>query len=424
MMNQGPTRFLNSTWPLLLGMGLLMLGAGLQGTLIGLRATLEGFPTLVIGVVMSCYYIGYIGGSFGAPSLVQRVGHIRVFAALTSIASVTILLQAMFVDAVAWAVLRLLSGFCFAGIYIVAESWLNDRADNQTRGRVLAVYMFVLYLGLGAGQFLLNAADPAGPMLFLGTSVLISIAVVPMSLSVQHAPEFQKTQWTGIREVFHASPMGVVGVITSGILTGALFSIGPVYAKLLGFSAPGISTFMGVSILAAVATQLPIGRTSDHFDRRTVLIVVCTLAALFATGAVLWGDTSRTLLFTLAACYGGIVLTLYSLSLSHINDHLDPTQMVSASASVILLNGLGSVTGPLLFSALMQMFGPSAYFAGMAALTGGLALYAFWRKSRSAPVPTEQKVPFVSAQPQALAGQMAAEAAQEMATAREESAQS
>ena len=418
--NGATTSPLRASWPLLFGMGVLMLGAGLQGTLIGLRATLEGFAPFVIGVVMSCYYVGYIGGSFGVPPFVRRVGHIRVFAALTAIASVTILLQAVFVTPAVWAVLRLLSGFCFAGIYIVAESWLNDRAANESRGSVLAFYMVILYLGLGGGQFLLNVADPAGPLLFVTTSVLISVAVVPMSLSVQRAPEFEAAQRIRLGDLYRASPMGVVGVVVSGVLTGALFSIGPVYAKLIGFNAPGVATFMGVSILAAVATQMPIGRLSDRMERRTVLITVCSTAALFAAFAATLDNTSRALLFVLAACHGGLVLTLYSLALSHINDHLDPAQMVSASASVILLNGMGSVAGPLLFSSLVGLLGPPAYLGGMTALTASLAGYALWRKKRSAPVPREAKVPFVGAQPQAVAGQMMAETAKELATQRED----
>jgi MFS family permease len=411
---------LRASWPLLLGMGVLMLGAGLQGTLIGLRATLEGFAPLVIGAVMSCYYVGYVAGSFGVPPFVQRVGHIRVFAALTAIASVAILLQGVFVTPSVWATLRLVSGFCFAGIYIVAESWLNDRATNESRGIVLAFYMFILYLGLGGGQFLLNVADPTGPLLFVATSVLISLAVVPMSLSVQRAPEFASARRIRLVDLYRVSPMGVVGVVVSGMLTGALFSIGPVYAKLIGFNAPGVATFMGVSILAAVATQLPIGKLSDRMERRTVLTAVCGAAALVAAIAATLDYTSRTILFALAACHGGLVLTLYSLALSHINDHLDPSQRVSASASVILLNGLGSIAGPMLFSLLVGALGPVAYFGTMAALTGALAGYAIWRKQRSAPVPREAKVPFVGAQPEAGAGQMVADAAKGLATAREQ----
>lgn len=419
-MQGSTTRHFHSIWPLLLGMGLLMLGAGLQGTLIGLRATLDQFPVVLTGAVMSCYYIGYIGGSVCAPQLVQRVGHIRVFAALTSLASVTILVQALFVTPFVWALLRIASGFCFAGIYVVAESWLNDRASNSNRGGALAMYMLVLYIGLGGGQFLLNLADPAGATLFILVAVLISLAVVPMTLTVQRAPEFDIPHKIGIAELYRASPMGVVGVTASGMIASALFSMGAVYARLIGFDAHDIATFMGVSILAAVLTQLPIGRLSDRVDRRSVLIVVCLLAAGLAAAAAAFGVMSRTLLFVLAASFGGIALTLYSLSLSHINDHLRPEQMVSASGVVILMNGVGAIAGPLLVAALMERFGPAAYFWSLAALVGSLALYAIWRKGRRPAVAAEHKVKFVTTQPQAASGQMIGAIVQDAAVARDD----
>ena len=400
-----------ATWPLLLGMGMLMLGAGLQGTLISVRATIEGFATFVTGVVMSCYYVGYMGGSIGTPRLVQRVGHIRVFAALTAVASVTILLQAVFVDPVTWAVLRFVSGFCFAGIYVVAESWLNDHASNQNRGSLLAVYMLVLYVGLGGGQFLLNVADPLSPRLFIVISVMISLAVVPMTLSVQRAPQYDVPRTIGYRELFLASPLGVTGVVISGVVTSSVFSMGPVYAQSIGLDSSDIAAFMGISILAAVLTQLPIGRWSDRVDRRSVLATICLVGCVTAILASLFGHESKPVLFLLAACFGGIALTLYSLALSHINDQLQPSQMVGASGTVVLLNGAGATLGPLLVAVLMQSFGASAYFAYLAALVGALGLYGMYRKSRRAPVPSEQKGPFVSAQPQAVSGQMVAEIA-------------
>lgn len=394
-----------------------MLGAGLQGTLIALRATLEGFAPVVTGAVMSCYYIGYIGGSTGTPLLMQRVGHIRVFAALTAIASVAILLQATHVTPLFWGLMRLISGVCFAGIYVVAESWLNDRATNSIRGTLLALYMLLLYGGLGGGQFLLMMYDPAGPMLFVVTSMMISLAVVPMSLSVQRAPEFEIPRKIGFAELFRLSPLGVVAVLLSGVVSGAVFSMGPVYAQLSGLSAQDTATFMGVTILAAVVTQLPIGRWSDRTDRRNVLIGLCALAAVVTLTAGWLGTMPKAALFALAAAFGGIALSLYSLSVSHINDHLLQDQIVSASASVVLLSGLGSIVGPLLVSLMMKFFGPAAYFFTLGGVMAALALYGAWRKYRRAAVPAWLKVPFVSAQPQAVAGQMAAQAAQEAAAA-------
>lgn len=392
---------LAATSALLSGMSLLMLGAGLQATLIGVRATLEGFPTAVTGAVMACYYLGYIGGSLAAPNLVRRVGHIRVFAALTAVASATILTQSVLVGPVVWGGLRAVSGFCFAGIYVVAESWLNDRADNRTRGALLAVYMVVIYFGLGLGQFLLNAADPRGHELFTLIAVLISLAVVPMALSAQRAPEFALPQRVTFRELLQVSPLGTVGVLVSGAVSGTLFSLGAVYAVASGFDEPGVAAFMACGILPSVLVQLPVGRWSDRVDRRAVLVAMSVLAALAAVTA-LYLSSGNLVLFAIAvAACGGLSLTTYAVCVSHINDHLRSAQMVAASGTVILVNGAGAVVGPLLVSGAMQLTGAGAYFGGLAALHLLLAGYALWRRQRVAPIPAEEKAPFVGAPPQA-----------------------
>src|SRR5262249_30045588 len=223
-----------ATWPLLLGMGVLMLGAGLQGTLLGLRATLEGFPTPVTGVIMSCYYVGYLLGTFAAPRLVRSVGHIRVFAALAAVASASILVQGSLVHPMPWALMRLISGVCFAGIYVVAESWLNDRASRSNRGTLLATYMLVLYIGLGSAQFLLNVYVHTGPTPFMLVSVLISLAMVPIVISAHHTPEAHVPVKVRYRDLYKNSPLGVVAVSISGMISSTIFSMGPVYARLSG----------------------------------------------------------------------------------------------------------------------------------------------------------------------------------------------
>src|SRR5450631_2174282 len=252
-----PLSVITTTWPLLLGMGVLMLGAGLQSTLLGLRATLEGFPTLVTGAVMSCYYVGYVSGTVIAPPLLRQIGHIRVFAALAAIAAVAILIQGCFVNPWAWGAMRLISGVCFAGIYVVAESWLNDRASRANRGRLLAVYMLVLYVGLGAAQFLLIFANPLTPSPFMLVSVLISLAMVPIVVSAQRLPESAAPRKVRLRDLYRNSPLGVVGITVSGLISSIIFSMGPVYARLSGLDTTKIATFMAMSILAAVVTQYP-----------------------------------------------------------------------------------------------------------------------------------------------------------------------
>jgi MFS family permease len=401
-----PFNTITTTWPLLLGMGMLMLGAGLQGTLLGLRATLEGFPTAVTGLVMSCYYVGYLLGTVAAPRLLQRVGHIRVFAALAAIASATILVQGSFVRPLPWAAMRLISGLCFAGIYVVAESWLNDRASRANRGRLLALYMVVLYVGLGAAQFLLIVCNPLTSAPFMLVSVLISLAMVPIVVSAHQIPQPVVPRQVRYRDLYRNTPLGVVAVSISGLICAIIFSMGPVYARLSGLGTGAVATFMALSICGAVLTQYPVGRLSDRIDRRTVIAGVCALATIAAGSIVAFDALPRALFLLLAALFSGFALTLYSLAVSHINDKLEPAQMVAASSALLRLNGAAAALGPVLVGSLIAVFGPQAYFATLAALTGALTLYDLWRKARRRPVPSTQKGPFISAQPQGMSAQI------------------
>ena len=393
-----PLNPLTTTWPLLLGMGILMLGAGLQGTLLGLRATIEGFPTPVTGLVMSCYYVGYLLGTLIAPRLLRRIGHVRVFAAFAALASVASLVHASWVHPLPWGAMRLISGLCFAGIYVVAESWLNHRATRTNRGRLLAVYMLVLYVGLGAAQFLLVLASPQTAAPFMLVSALISLAMVPIVASAQQTPEPAVPQPVRYRDLYRNSPLGVVAVAVSGMISSILFSMGPVYARLNGAGTRGVAAFMAVSILAAVLTQYPVGRLSDRMDRRTVIASVCTLATLAAGGIAAFGPLPRPVFLLLAALFSGSALTLYSLAVSHVNDKLEPAQMVAASSALLRMNGMAAAAGPALTGSLIAAFGPRAYFATLATLTGALTVFDLWRKSRRGPVPRALKGPFINTQ--------------------------
>lgn len=397
---------ISTVWPLLLGMGVLMLGAGLQGTLLGLRATLEGIPAPVTGAIMSCYYVGYLLGTFGAPRLVRKVGHIRVFAALAAVASATILVQGSFVNAGLWAVMRLGSGVCFAGIYVVAESWLNAGASRSNRGTVLAMYMLVLYVGLGSAQFLLNLADPSTPTPFMLVSVLISLAMIPIVVASHHSPETQVPMKVRYRDLYRNSPLGVVAVTASGMITSTIFAMGPVYARLSGLDTAGVAEFMAVSILAGTLTQYPMGRLSDRMDRRTVIAIVCTIATFSAGSIVVFPHMPHFLFLTMAGVFSAFVLTLYSLAVSHVNDKLEPGQMVAASSALLSLNGTAAAIAPIMAGSLMAAFGPQAYFETLAILTGALTIYDLWRKLRSGATPASQKGPFITAQPQGMTGQI------------------
>jgi MFS family permease len=395
-----PLTTIATAWPLLLGMGVLMLGAGLQGTLLGVRATIEGFPTPTIGIVMSCYYVGYLLGTIAAPRLIRNVGHIRAFAALAAIASAATLFQAAVVRPVSWGAMRLVSGLCFAGIYVVAESWLNERATRANRARLLAVYMVVLYVGLGAAQLLLIPANPRTSAPFMLVSALISLAMVPIALSAQPTSAVDVPRTVRYRDLYRNSPLGVVAVTVAGFITSIIFSIGPVYARLSGFETTGIATFMAGSILAGVATQYPIGSLGDFMDRRAVIAGVCAFATVVAGSIAVFAAMPRALFLTLSAVFSGLVLTIYSLGISHVNDRLEPAEMVAASSALLLLNGAAAIVGPVLASSLMAAYGPPAYFATLATLNGALTMYCLWRKFRRRPVPPSQRGPFINAQPQ------------------------
>jgi MFS family permease len=383
-----------ATWQLLLGMGILMLGAGLQSTVISLRATLEGFPAPLTGAVMSCYYLGYMLGTALAPRLVRRVGHIRVFAAMAALAGASILAQGLFISALPWALLRAVSGLCFAAIYVVAESWLNDRSSRATRGTLLAVYMAVLYIGLGSSQFLLIPTDPRTATPFMVVAILISLAIVPIVIAAQSAPEIALPQKVRYRDLYGDSPLGVVAVTVAGMVTSNVYAMGPVYAKLSGLGTSGVATFMGISILAAVVMQYPVGRLSDRVDRRTVIGSICILATASAAVPAAFRHLPHALVLTLAALFSGLAFTLYSLGVSHVNDHLEPAQMVAASGALLRLNGIGAALSPILVGGLIARFGPPAYFGSLAGLTGLLSVYDLWRKMRRRPVPRERKQPY------------------------------
>ena len=397
-----------ATWQLLLGMGILMLGAGLTSTEISLRATLEGFSAPVTGVIMSCYYLGYLFGTAAAPRLVCRVGHIRVFAAMAALAAAAVLLQGILINPVIWGVLRGVSGLCFAGIYVVAESWLNDCSSRLTRGVLLAVYMVVLYIGLGSAQFLLIPADPRTDRPFMLAAVMISLAMVPIVIAAQSAPAIAVPRKVSYRELYRDSPLGVVAVTVSGMITSSVYSMGPLYAQRLGLGTSGVALFMAVSILAAVLGQFPAGMLSDRIDRRTVIAGVCLVAALGAGALAAFPHMPRPLFYIGAGLFSSMSFTLYSLGVSHVNDQLEPAQMVAASSALLRVNGLGAAVSPVLLGALIEHFGTSAYFGTLAALSLLLTLFDLWRKRRSAPVPPDLKSGFITAGPQGLATRIAA----------------
>lgn len=395
-------KIITSTWALFLGLGLIMLGNGLQGTLLGIRATMEGFNTSVTGFVMSGYFLGLILGCYAVPHMISKVGHVRVFGALASIASVSILIHGVWVDPFLWWAMRLVTGFSYAGLYIVVESWLNDASDNSTRGKMLSVYMITTLGGMAGGQFLLNIASPREIELFILTSLLVSLAVVPLLISATRGPSFDTHESVSIRQLFQVSPLGVFGMFASGVSTGAFFGMGSVYTTNLGFSVKDVSLFMSAVILGGFLFQYPLGWLSDQIGRRSVILGTCAVGTVVCTYGA-FSASLGPLFFILAALIGGMIMPLYALCSAHVNDYLNPQQMVAASGTLVLINATGAVIGSPLTATGMEFFGPSAFYLTIASMTTAVVAYTLWRsRQREIPVEVTEQGDFVVMAPTPL----------------------
>lgn len=385
---------LRATWPLLLGVAILVLGNGLQGSLLGVRAGLEGFAESETGLIMAGFYAGFLMGSLAVPKLVQRVGHVRVFGALASLASAAVLLHVIWLSVPGWIVIRLVTGFCFAGLYIVCESWLNDRATNETRGQLLAVYMVIVTGGMAAGQYLLTLADPGGFVLFALISILVSICLLPMMLGAASQPGFLAPQAMTLKRLIRVSPAGTFGTFLAGLAHSVLLTLSVVYAGRIGFEVTDIANFMAAMLMGAVLLQLPIGRLSDGMDRRRVILALSVVAAI-ACAALPWqeGDSIWRAILA-AAAIGGMSFPLYAICVAYVNDYLQPQEMVGASAGLYVIYGVGATIGPLVAGPLMQLFGPPGFALYLAVAHTVLAVFVIYRMTVREAAPLETQSPY------------------------------
>jgi MFS family permease len=376
-------RTLAQTWPLLLGVMLLMVGNGVQGSLLGIRGAIEGFSTYQISAVMSAYFLGFLGGTTLAPEMIRRVGHVRVFAALGSLISAVLVLYPVFLDWQAWTAMRVVIGFCFSGIYVCSESWLNNTASNETRGQALSAYMIVQMIGIIAAQGLLSMGDPSGFTLFIIPSVLVSLAFMPLLLADTPAPTFGTIKRLSFLRLFEVSPLGCVGMLLTGGVFAAMFGMAAVWGTMAGLSVTQIALFVAATYAGGLVLQYPIGRLSDRMDRRQLIFALAVIAAVTMLVATL-APLPFSLLLLVAVLLGGITNPLYSLLIAHSNDYLGKEEMAAASAGLIFLNGLGAIAGPLVTGWLMETVGPGGFFLFMGLLFAALAGYSAWRMTRRA----------------------------------------
>ncbi|GAB4383487.1 MFS transporter [Albidovulum sp.] len=369
---------LRNSWALLLGMMLLMVGNGIQGTLLGIRGGIEGFSTAQMSYVMAAYFLGFLFGSRMTPEMIRRVGHVRVFAALGSMISAVLVAYAAAPDWIAWMLMRAVIGFSFSGVYITAESWLNNSTTNETRGQALSLYMIMQMIGIIAAQALLNLGDPSGYILFVIPSILVSLAFTPILLSVSPAPPFEATKPLSFIALYRASPLGCVGMFLLGGIFAAQFGMSSVWGTAKGLTVREISIFVAATYAGGLVFQYPIGWASDRIGRRPLILWLSVLGAVAMLWATLF-DPGFGGLLVVAVMMGGISNPLYSLLVASTNDFLAVEDMAAASAGLIFINGLGAITGPVITGWVMDRIGPEGYFLFMAILFVALAVYAGWR---------------------------------------------
>lgn len=371
-----------SIFPLLVGIFFIMLGNSMHFTLVGLRGDIENFSAGALAIVTSAYFGGFLLGARTAPKLIQRVGHIRVFAAVGSFLSAGLIALPLVVDPWVWTLLRTLIGFCMAGIYVTAESWLNAEATNENRGTILSIYMIAQTLGMISAQGLLMLGDASTASLFIVASILVSISFGPILLSVSSTPAVEMSRSMPLRNLVRTAPLGTVGVFFLGTIFATQAGMGPVFASQIGLSAQQVSLFMAILFVGPLLFQVPIGWISDRVDRRRVIFVTSALGAIFCLLG--WAvSEGRGHLFIIAFFTGGVTMPLYALLLAYANDELSREDMPAASGGLALTFGCGAILGPLAAGFVMQVFGSYMFWIILAATFLMIAIFALYRMTQS-----------------------------------------
>ena len=399
-------KIIKNSWALFTGFGIIVVSHGFQSNLLGIRSVIENFNFIATGIMMSAYFVGFFIGATVVPRLVTKVGHIRVFAAFASMASLSSLVHVVFVDPYVWIFARFLTGFSMIGIFIIVESWLNDRANNKTRGKVLSLYMLVTYVGMALGNLLLNVSDPRYYEPFILISLLFSIALIPILLTKRKPPKFRKNSAIKIKELFKISPFGTVSMFCTGFIFAPIFSLLSVYAVTMKLGIFETSLLLVGVMLAGALFQWPIGSLSDKYDRRKIIIgsslaaIIFSLSAIFASGigyslpnlfiestvSFNYFSTAmdKTRLFIFVILLAGVTLPLFSLNLALVNDYIPKEKFVAAGSGLNIIFGLGAMAGPIMCSILMHFLGPNGFFIHLLIFLFAIIVFGFYRLSQRA----------------------------------------
>ena len=381
-------KVLKNSWALFLGMSFIMMAYGFQGSLLGVRAVQEEFSLTATGFMMSGYFVGYFIGAATIPNIISRVGHIRVFAAFASLASLVILIHSIIISPFIWFLLRVLTGISMVCIYTVAESWLNDRSSNKNRGSVLSIYMVILYGSLGLGMFLLNFSSPKNFQPFIIISVITSLALIPILLTKKKPPTFKRIKVMTLKELYDSSPFGMVSSFLYGVVQSALFTLLAVYATSMNFTILEISIVTFLLAISGAIAQFPVGKISDIYDRRKVIIFSTFGAAIFSVLTIMVSRqmylpdglaTSKTWFYIFFILFSFCSLPMFSLILAHTNDYIAKEKFVAAGAGLQFIFGFGAISGPFLCSIIMDVIGSNGFFIFLFFFHSLIGIYGIYR---------------------------------------------
>ena len=381
---------------LLIAAFFLIVGNGLQGTLLSVRGNMEGFPLVLVGLLMSAYFVGFMAGCQFAPGMVKRVGHIRAFTALASVASAAALAYALAVEPVFWLALRIITGFALAGLYMIIESWINEAVDNEQRGRTLAVYRLVDLSAATIGQAMIALAAPTAFTLFAIVSILISLALVPVAMTTSAQPRPIASARLELGKLFRISSLAAAGCLAVGAANGAFWAVGAVYVQQLGYPVTTVAIFMTTVVIAGALVQWPLGLISDRIDRRIVVIATSGMCAAAGAFLALVGGVSGEMLLYGGFAFGFTAMPIFGLCVAHANDRAEPHEYVTLAAGLLWLYGAGAVAGPVIAPITMNAFGPQALFIHTTVIYSALVVFGLYRILVRDAAPQKNREAYVS----------------------------
>lgn len=373
----------------------MLLAGGLAGILLPLRGSMEGWSTTTIGWMGTTYALAFTVGCLVIPQLVRRVGHVRVFSAVLTLLCMALLFHALIVNEIAWMIFRGIAGFSLAGGYMIIESWLNERATNDTRGKIFSIYMIITMMGMMFGQFILPFGDIATQTLFMICAIIYACALLPTALSSAQSPNPLTQASLDLKGLYQRSPAAAVGSLLAGIVSGTWSFLGAIYGNMYGLSSFGIATMLAAAMIGGVVFQYPLGRASDFIDRRYVMVVAGIIGFTLSTAMIIIHPVSPYVLYGMMFLFGSVLYPIYSLNVAHANDYADASEFVKISGGLLIIYGAGSVIGPQLSGRLMDAIGPQGFFVTMALSFSAYGLHAFWRIRRhERPAVSDQKTEF------------------------------